>query len=187
MKKSLFVLMLGAGLFGAAAAPTAAQSGFALKGHYIVNATEAEAAREDRSIPDDNGLGLGLEVVLPFGLGLGVSGYTADEAGELDTKSTEVMLLAEANYFVNIPLLPISPYVGLHGGLGILSGDVLDNPNIELQDKTRSTVGFQVGLRFQPTSIIGVDAQFRRMSTSAAAGQDESLERNQVLLGITLF
>ena len=186
MNKSVFVLLLGAGLFGAAAAPAAAQSGFALKGHYIVNATEAQAAREDRSIPTDNGLGLGVEVVLPFGLGVGVSGYTADELDELDTKTTEVVLLAEANYFVNIPLLPISPYVGLHGGLGMLSRETLGE-SIELEDKTRSTVGFQLGVRFQPTSLIGFDAQFRRMSTSAAAGQDDSLERNQVLLGVTLF
>ena len=187
MKRTAFVLLLGAGIAGLAAAPAAAQSGFALKGHYIVNASDAQEAREQRVFPDDDGLGLGLEFVLPFGLGVGVSGYTADEAGELDTETTELTLLAEANYFVKFPLLPVSPYVGLHGGLGFLSGDVIDNPNLELQDKTRSTVGFQVGVRFQPTSLIGLDAQWRRMSTSAAEGQDDGLDRNQVLLGVTLF
>ena len=187
MKRTAFALLLGAALGVAAAAPATAQSGFALKGHYIINASDAQQAREDRVFPEDDGLGLGLEFVLPFGLGVGVSGYTADEAGELDTKTTELTLLAEANYFVKIPLFPVSPYVGLHGGLGLLSGDVLDDPQLELQDKTRSTVGFQVGVRFQPTSLIGLDAQWRRMSTSAAEGQDDSLERNQVLIGVTLF
>jgi hypothetical protein len=35
--------------------------------------------------------------------------------------------------------------------------------------------------------MLGVDAQWRHMSTSTAAGQSGRFERNQVLLGITLF
>jgi opacity protein-like surface antigen len=187
MKKAAFALLVGAGLTGALAAPAAAQSGFALKGHYIVNATSAQAAREDRQIPDANAFGIGAELVLPFGLGVGVSGYTADEVSELDAKTTELTVLGEANYFVKIPLFPVSPYVGVHAGLGRLSGDNITDPGLEIQDKTRSQIGYQLGVRLQATSLIGIDAQWRHMSTSAASEQDESLERNQVLLGITLF
>ena len=187
MKKAVFLLAFTAAVGAGVAAPAAAQSGFALKGHYIVNATDAQSARGDRQIPEADALGIGAEFVLPFGLGVGVSGYTADDVDELDRETTELTLLAEANYFINFPLLPVSPYVGVHGGLGRLSGDNISDPGLELQDRTRSQVGYQLGLRFQPTSIIGIDAQWRRMSTSAASGQDGSLERNQVLLGITLF
>src|SRR5215218_7471210 len=187
MKKALLSLLIGAGVSAALAAPAAAQSGFALKGHYIVNATSAQTAREDRQIPDANGFGIGAELVLPFGLGVGVSGYTADDTNELDAKTTELTVLGEANYFVKFPLLPISPYVGVHAGLGRLSGDNITDPGLEIQDKTRSQVGYQLGVRLQATSLIGIDAQWRHMSTSASSDQDESLERNQVLLGITLF
>ena len=61
------------------------------------------------------------------------------------------------------------------------------NPDLELGDDSRSQLGYQFGLRFQPTPMLGVDAQWRHMSTSTAAGQSGRFERNQVLLGITLF
>lgn len=187
MKKAVFLLALAAATTGALSAPAAAQSGFALKGHYIFNATSAEAAREDRQIPNADALSLGAEFVLPFGLGIGISGYTADDVDELDRETTELTVLGEANYFISFPLLPVSPYVGVHAGLGMLSGDNITSTDLEIRDRTRSQVGYQLGVRLQPTRLIGVDAQWRRMSTSAASGQDGSLERNQVLVGITVF
>jgi hypothetical protein len=187
MKKAVFLLAMGAGMTGLLAAPAVAQSGFALKGHYVFNATDAETAREDRQIPESDALSIGAELVLPFGIGVGVSGYTADHVDELDRETTELSVLGEANYFLRIPFLPFSPYAGVHAGLGRLSGDNISDPNLELQDRTRSQVGYQLGVRIQPTSIVGIDAQWRRMSTSAASGQDGSLDRDQILVGITLF
>jgi opacity protein-like surface antigen len=186
MKRVAFLLLIATGAGGALAAPAAAQSGFALKGHYIFNSTTANDARADRQIPAADAYDLGAELVLPFGIGIGVSGYTANET-QADIKTREVSVLGEANYFSHLPFLPVSPYVGVHAGLGVFSGDNATNPGLAIQDKTRSQVGYQIGLRFQPTSLLGVDAQWRRMSTSAAAGQSSSLQRNQVLVGITLF
>jgi hypothetical protein len=187
MKKAVFMLAMSAGMAGFLAAPAVAQSGFALKGHYVFNATDAETARQDRQIPDADALSIGAEIVLPFGIGIGVSGYTADDVDELDRETTELTVLAEANYFLRLPLIPFAPYAGVHAGLGMLSGDNIEDPDLELEDRTRSQIGYQFGIRFQPTSIIGIDAQWRRMSTSAASGQDGSLDRDQILLGVTLF
>ena len=186
IKKSALCLLVGATL-AAAHAPLAAQSGFALKGHYILNSSTADAAREDRQIPSADGIGLGAELVLPFGLGIGVSGYTAGETSDLDIETSELTVLGEANYFLRLPILPISPYAGIHAGLGVLSRDDVTDPDFEIQDKTREQFGYQLGVRLQATSLIGIDAQWRRMSTSADEGQEDSLERDQVLIGITLF
>ena len=48
-------------------------------------------------------------------------------------------------------------------------------------------LGFQVGARFQLSQMIGLDAQYRRVSEFASETQGGDLERNQVLVGITLF
>lgn len=186
MRRTIVGLLAGAALSALAAAPANAQSGFALKGHYIINSSAAEEAQETRQLPDADAFGLGAEFVLPFGLGVGVSGYTtsSDEEG---FEAREYTILGEANYFINIPMLPISPYLGLHAGLGVLDQENVSNPDLEIQDKSRSQLGYQVGVRFQVTPMIGLDAQWRRMSTSADEDQDDRLERDQVLLGVTLF
>lgn len=185
MRRILLTLAASAALGLMFAAPSGAQSGFALKGHYIINSSAANDARDSRQLPDADAFGLGAEFVLPFGLGVGVSGYTASSDDQVENR--EFTILAEANYFFNIPLFPISPYVGVHAGLGVLDQDNVTDPALELQDKNRSQLGYQLGLRFQVTSMVGLDAQWRRMSTSADSGQDDRLERNQVLLGVTLF
>ena len=184
MKKAI-LLLLGAGVMGVATSAQA-QSGFALKGHYLFNETTASDARDDREIPGNDGIGLGAEVVLPFGLGLGVSGYTAGGTRDVSYETTELTVLAEANYFLRLPLLPIAPYAGIHAGLGTLSRD--DPPaELEIEDRSRTQWGYQLGARLQLNSLVGIDAQWRRMSTSAAQGQDNALERDQLLLGVTLF
>lgn len=181
MQRTLRLLLLSATFLGAAAAPAAAQSGFALKGHYIYNRSLVDAGQR---LPAATGLGLGAEVVLPFGLGLGAGAYTAGRASELDDATT-VVGLVEANYFFRLPLA-LSPYVGVHAGLGSYSrGDnVLDETR--LRDNRRQ-LGYQFGLRFQPVSVLGFDAQYRRVSEWANSAQDTRFERGQVLLGITLF
>jgi opacity protein-like surface antigen len=187
MKRILALVAACLGLSLLPSAPALAQQGFALKGDYIVNASSAKAARESGDVPHADGLGIGLEYVLPLGIGLGVSGYTADQTSDLDYKTTELTVLAEANYFLRLPIIPVSPYVGVHAGLGHLSRDNVSDPQFKLQDRTRSQLGYQVGVRVQLTRMIGLDAQWRRMSTSAAEGQDGRLERDQVVLGVALF
>lgn len=188
MKRIATFVLAVAALLAAAAPRAEAQSGFALKGHFIVNASEADEARQNREIPVANGFDVGAEFILPFGVGIGVSGYTAKEENRsIDAASTELTVLAEANYFLRLPLLPIAPYAGVHAGLGKLSGDNLSDPGLEIQDRTRSQLGYQIGLRIQASPMVGVDAQWRHMSTSTAESQDGRFERNQVLLGITLF
>ncbi len=188
MHRTIHVVIAAAALVVAPLIPSAAQaqSGFALKGHYIINSSAADDAREARQLPDADAFGLGVEYVLPLGIGVGVSGYTASsDEGQIENR--EFTILAEANYFFNIPLVPVSPYLGLHAGLGVLDQDNVSDPDLRLQDKNRSQLGFQLGVRVQLSELLGLDAQWRRMSTSADANQDSRLERNQVLLGVTLF
>lgn len=187
MRRSIHLLVLAFGLTGALALPADAQSGFALKGHYIINQSAAEEAQATRQLPAADAFGIGAELVLPLGIGVGISGYTTSEDVGQDYEATELTVLGEANYFFKLPLLPIAPYAGVHAGVGRVSRDNVTNPNFEIADKTRSQLGFQLGVRVQATPMIGLDAQWRRMSTSAASEQDDRLERNQVLLGVTLF
>lgn len=186
MRRTLFVLLATSVLGGIAAAPAQAQSGFALKGHYIINSSAAEEAQETRQLPDADAFGLGAEFVLPMGIGLGISGYTAQTDDE-GIEYSEFTILGEANYFFKLPLLPVAPYAGIHAGLGVLDQDNVTDPDLQIQDKNRNQLGFQLGVRVQLTQMVGLDAQWRRMSTSADEDQDDRLERNQVLLGVTVF
>ena len=185
MRRGIFVLIAGAALSAAFAGAASAQSGFALKGHYIVNSSAADDAQAARQLPDADAFGLGAEFVLPFGIGVGVSGYTAQDDTEIESR--EFTILGEANYFFKLPLLPIAPYAGVHAGLGVLDQESVSDPALEIQDKSRSQLGFQLGVRFLLTQLVGLDAQWRRMSTSADEDQDDRLERDQVVLGVTLF
>jgi hypothetical protein len=183
MRKMVPLLVAAALTLGAGSA--GAQSGFALKGHYLFNASDAE---EDQT-PAADGFSVGAEFVLPFGLGVGVSAYTTGSARDVDEEATAFGVLAEANYFIDIPLLPITPFVGVHGGLWKytsedISGGGADNPEFE---DSRTQLGWQVGARMQLGSMLGIDAQYRRVSESASESQGGDLERNQILVGITLF
>lgn len=182
MKKTLFALLFGGFLLAVPAAPAMAQSGFALKGHYLYNSSAAGAIRDQPSAFD--GFGIGAELVLPFGLGVGVSAYRGRNGLEADELVGETVVLAEGNYFFRLPLR-LSPYVGVHAGLDVGRRD--DDASGSRFKDSRSQLGYQVGLRFQPLSFLGLDAQYRRVSHSASLDQSPSLERGQVLLGITLF
>ena len=169
----------------AAATPVAAQSGFALKGHHLYNGSTAD---EVNRIPSANGFSVGAELVLPLGLGIGVSGYAAGNPSDWDAATSSLGALAEANYFFGLPLLPVSPYIGAHAGLGVVNRDrIEDGSEPSFQDKTGRQLGVQAGVRLQLGSALGLDAQIRRVSLSASQEQDGSLERTQVLLGIALF
>lgn len=169
------------------AATAQAQQGFALKGHYIFNSSAVNDDDRTDELPESSGVSIGAELVLPFGLGVGVSGYTASGVSDLDVETTSLTALAEANYFLRLPLVPVSPYAGVHAGLGRFSREDLDDPQAPEIEDTRTQLGFQVGVRVQLGSMLGIDGQYRRVSTSAAEDQDSGLERNQYLLGVTLF
>jgi hypothetical protein len=181
--RKLFPLLV-AGAVALTAQTAQAQSGFALKGHYLFNASDAE----DDQTPAADGFSIGAEFVLPFSLGVGVSAYATGDARNVDTEASAFGLLAEANYFIDLPLLPITPYVGVHGGLGQYTISELSGgeANPELED-SRTQLGWQVGARLQLSPMFGIDAQYRRVSESAAESQGGDLERNQILLGVTVF
>lgn len=183
MRKSIPLLVAAA--LALTAGTAQAQSGFALKGHYLFNASDAD---EDQT-PAADGFSVGAELVLPFNLGVGVSAYTTGSARDVDEEATAFGVLAEANYFIDLPLLPVTPYVGVHGGLGQytiedVSGGNAEEPEFE---DSRTQLGWQVGARFQLNSLLGLDAQYRRVSESASESQGGDLERNQFLLGVTIF
>lgn len=185
MNKGLLTLPFTLLLLGTAV-PAQAQGGFALKGHYIFNSSAVSDDRPDE-FPETDGFSVGAELVLPLGIGVGVSGYTSSGVSDLDMETSSLTGIAEANYFLKLPLLPLAPYAGVHAGLGRYTrADLTDPQRPEIQD-TRTELGFQLGVRMQLSSLLGVDAQYRRVSTSAAEDQEGDLERRQYLLGVTLF
>lgn len=188
MKKATFAL---AALAAFAAAPALhAQSGFALKGGYVFNKSNIDDARESgfESVPSPDGFSVGAEYVLPMGLGIGATAYTERSARNVDAKTTSFAVLAEANYFVRVPVIPIRPYVGVSAGIGRYTiDDVQSGPSSpELKD-SRTQLGYQIGARWQLTTLLGIDAQYRHVSDKASEDQSPDLERNQFVVGITLF
>lgn len=178
------VPLLAAAAVAMTAGTAQAQSGFALKGHYLFNASDAD---EDQT-PAADGFSVGAEVVLPFNIGVGVSAYTTGKATDVDTEASAFGVLAEANYFIDLPLLPVTPYVGVHGGLGQYTIEDVTGGEAdpELED-SRTQLGWQVGARLQLSPMFGVDAQYRRVSEFASETQGGDLERNQFLIGVTVF
>lgn len=188
MKNTTFVL---AALAALAAAPALhAQSGFALKAHYVFNSSSVQDSRSSgfQDVPSPDGFSIGAEYVLPMGIGVGVSAYTESKATDVNAQTTAFSGIVEANYFARVPILPVRPYAGVHAGIGrytiedVRSGST--SPKIE---DSRTELGFQLGLRLQLTDLIGVDGQYRHMSDSASKTQSPDLERNQFMLGVTLF
>lgn len=160
-----------------------AQSGFALKAHYLFNASDVE--NEDQT-PAADGYSVGAELILPLNIGVGVTAYTTGKVTEFDREATSFGVLAEANYFLDLPLLPITPYAGVHAGLGQYTVDEVDDADPEFKDD-RTQLGWQVGARWQLNALLGIDAQYRHVSEYGASTQGGELERNQVLVGVTLF
>jgi hypothetical protein len=99
------------------------------------------------------------------------------------------MVLAEANYYLDLPALPIRPFVGAHVGLGSWSWNVRDElvEGDGFSDLDRAKLGWQLGVRVNLPGPLSIEAMYRRMSASAAEAQDPGFEADQVLLGIRLF
>lgn len=184
MMRAIRFGVIAAGLL-LAAVPAAAQSGFALKGGLVFNSSSVDSDVQDVELADAAGFHLGAEVVLPLGIGLGVSGYTAGSPDDFDIGSGSLVLLGEANYFLNLPMIPVTPYAGVHTGLGTL--DLGDEEGFERPEVDFGDLGWQVGVRFAPLPFLGLDAQYRRVSGRLQGEQDRGFDTNQVLLGVTLF
>jgi opacity protein-like surface antigen len=188
MKKLSFAL---AALAAFAAAPALnAQNGFALKAGYVFNKSNVDDARSSGfdEVPSPDGFSVGAEYVLPMGIGIGATAYAEGSASNVDAKTTAFSVLAEANYFAKLPVIPIRPYVGVHAGIGRYTiEDVQAGPSTPEIKDSRTQLGFQVGARWQVTSMFGVDAQYRHVSDQASKDQSPDLERNQFVVGVTLF
>lgn len=162
-----------------------AQQGPALKLGALFNQTRVEDERQDLRPSDATGWSVGAEYVLPLGLGVGLSAFTAGSPDEFSLAEGSLVVLGEANYFIRLPLLPLSPYAGFHVGLGTYAlEDVENRPRSEVDF---GDLGYQLGVRFQPTSLLGLDAQYRRVSGHVAHEQGVELESGQWILGVTLF
>lgn len=189
MRTGLRGLLLGVALLGATATLAPAQDGFALKGSLVFNRSDVDASRESgvgsvNDLPDAAGFNLGAEYVVGP-LGIGIAGYQAGNVRDYSLSEGSLNFLAEANYFLKLPVLPLSPYAGVHVGLGSYKlGDLDDRPRPEVDF---GDLGYQLGVRFQPTRFLGLDAQYRRVSGSLADVQDSRFETNQFVVGVTLF
>jgi hypothetical protein len=176
-------LMLGGLMVGALAAPAVAQSGFALKAGYIYNRAKASGTNQSSAA---NGFTLGAEYVLPLGLGVGLSAYTGGRVREFDVETSNINVVAEANYFLKLPIIPITPYAGVHAGMGRYSRADEASPGLRPEDNLLQ-LGYQAGLRFNLLPGFGIDTQYRRVSSSLASTQMPQLTRNQVVIGVALF
>ncbi len=183
-RKSVFITLIVAGGVAALSAPAEAQDGFALKFGAAFNSSTVEARETDLRFSDAAGWSLGAEYVLPLGFGIGVSGYTAGSPRAFDVDESSMVFVADANYFLRIPGLPVAPYAGAHVGLGRYRFDEVEDarPEVEFGD-----LGYQLGIRLQVARSLGIDAQFRAVSRAADADQEPAFERKQFLLSATLF
>jgi opacity protein-like surface antigen len=172
------------------AAPASAQTGFGLKGHLVYNASTAQTFQNDPNVDAAGnfaGFNLGAEYVLPMGLAFGVTGYASGDPRDTD-RGTIFLALAEVNYYLDIPALPLSPFAGVHVGLGSFSWDVRDEGlGSDLGDLDRADFGWQLGARLQLMRGLAVEATYRRLSAPAEAAQNPGFESDQVLLGVRIF
>ena len=188
MRKTMFAVAALAAFGGASA--LRAQSGPALKAHYVFNQSKVDDARGSgfNDVPSPDGFSVGAEFVLPMGIGIGATAYTEGKATDVDTRTSSFAVVAEANYFLKLPVVPLRPYAGVHAGVGRYTiEDVSSGSASPAIKDNRTQLGYQVGVRWQLTSMVGLDGQFRHVSDSASEDQSPDLERNQFLFGITLF
>jgi hypothetical protein len=177
-------LLLAAGSLDAQDGPSSFNSGLKLKGGFHLNRSAVEGISERPE--HENGYGAGIEIVGKH-LGLGVYGYSAGRLSEFDGELTPVIAVAELNYYMPIERIRVAPYFGIHSALGEFTSDFISEPYWPKPQDGPANIGYQAGLRFKPLPLISLDAQWRRQSGFAFETQHESLERTQILVGVTLF
>ncbi len=184
-KIALSLALLALSAVAAPAQDASFNSGIKLRGNFHFNRSAVNS--EDPRVPEaENGYGAGLEIIGRH-LGVALYGFTVGNAREFDADATPVMVVAELNYFWPIQSIRLAPYAGIHTGLGVFTKDYFNEPFVPKPQDGISGLGYQIGLRFKPIPVIGLDAQWRRMSVSAFEAHGEMLERNQILIGLTLF
>jgi hypothetical protein len=187
------VSLLALALLTLSALPAAAQqsaggysfnSGLKLRGNFHFNQSRAEGVSE---VPrGENGYGVGLEII-GKNIGIGLYGFAEGKTDSFDVEQTVVHAAVEANYFLPIRRIRLAPYVGVHTGLGSFDKEFFESPTAPRVQDGFKALGYQAGFRFKPIPVIGLDAQWRRQSKSIAEAQGNALERDQILVGITLF
>ena len=179
---ALFVFPVAAIAQDADASKPSFNSGLKLRGDFHINGSNATADLNQ----SENGYGVGLEIIGRH-IGMGLYGFTEGQTKSFDKDETPFTFVLEANYFYPIERFRVAPFAGVHTGLGTYTSAYFDDPKFPTPQDGFRDLGYQVGIRFKPIPVIGLDAQWRRQSHSTARDQGESLDRNQVLVGITLF
>lgn len=158
-------------------------SGVKLEGNLHFNRSTVDVSSARQS---EHAYGLGIEYV-GRQLGVGLYGYSVGRVNSFDSDTTKVVLVAEANYYVPVPELRVAPYIGVHTHLGTFDRSFFKDPSFPRPKDGLDELGYQIGVRFKPFSLVGVDVQWRRQSESAWEDQSDFLERNQILVGVVLF
>ena len=164
--------------------PSSFNSGVKVEGNLHFNRSSVDDISSVQQPEHD--YGLGIEVV-GNQVGLGLYGYSVGRVNSFNSDTKKVVMVAEANYYLPIPGIRIAPYLGVHTHLGTFDRSFFDDPFFPGPKDGLSDLGYQIGVRFKPFSLVGVDAQWRRQSESAWEDQSGFLERNQVLVGVVLF
>jgi hypothetical protein len=159
-------------------------SGIKLRGAFHVNRSDVDTKSPDFKQPEA-GYGVGFEFT-GNRFGLGMYGYTPGRTDEFESATTQATVVLEANSYFPVERIRLAPYVGAHTGLGVFTKDFFSDPFFPKPLDGLKHLGYQVGVRFKPIPLIGLDVQYRRQSQSAA-DLTPDLERGQVLVGFTLF
>jgi hypothetical protein len=161
-------------------------TGLKLGGALVYNRSDVAIRRGDLE-GSKVGWGAGIEWVTGT-LGIGLSGYTGLPDADVDATRMRFVVLAEANMYAPIPSVRIAPYVGVHTGLGAYTRTYFDDPTLpSIGDRTPGSLGIQIGARWKPLPLLGLDFRWRQLSESASELQDSPFQVSQILLGATLF
>lgn len=186
MRSILFILLALAVTPLAAEAqrnePSSFVSGIKVRGNVHFNRT----ALNDPGLEARNAYGLGLEFVARQ-VGVGLYGYSDGSSPSAHTDTTTVFVVAEANFYLPMEELRIAPYLGVHTHLGNFDRSWFDDPTVPRPQDGFDSLGYQIGVRYQPFPMVAIDAQWRQQSESVWNEQNGFLDRNQILVGVVLF
>ncbi len=159
-------------------------SGIKVKGNLHFNRSSVESVND--VFEAENAYGAGLEFV-GSRIGVGLYGYTDGRTRAFSADTTVFYVVGEANYYFPIDGLRLAPYAGVHTHLGNFDRSYFKDPHLPRPKDGFGGLGYQIGVRYKPLPIVGIDAQWRRQSDSVWEDQRGFLERNQVLVGVVLF
>ncbi len=185
--RSIFLILLALAVTPLAAEaqrgePSSFVSGFKLRGNVHYNRT----AIDNTDLEARAAYGLGVEFV-GRQLGVGLYGYSDGSSPAEHTDTTTVFVVAEANFYLAREDSRIAPYIGVHTHLGNFDRSWFDDPSVPKPQDGFDSLGYQIGVRYQPFPIVALDAQWRRQSQSVWDHQNGFLDRNQFLVGVVLF